>query len=505
MLKKGQQFECRVEDLSFGGKGLIRIDGLVIFIKSAIPGQKIKAVLTKKKKDYAEAKIIEILEKSPKEITPKCKHFGVCGGCSWQNLEYKDQLEYKSKQILECLSHIGKILDNTDPSSKKRGLTFNGAKINTSSSPEIFEYRNKLEFSFGYQSMRVENDKNGNRKFLDEGPTLGFHKPGKWEEVVDIEYCHLVPENLNKVFNTIKDWTLSQEKDVYNPKTHRGFWRQLLIRKNIHGQLLANIIVNGKVESHFFDELVQNLKKNNFIHSFFYTVHEGLNDDWTKGEVLKLCGEDLIYEEVLDMKFAISPESFFQTNTRGAEVLYKKVLGFVEKSYKEDSKKNTNSSLAILDLYCGTGTIGQIIAGHISSSQLSNNTNLEIQIIGLELLESAVKDAYKNAKLNGLKNIEYISGAAEKTFPQVLEKYKKFDIVIVDPPRAGMHPKALQTLLQTKAKNIIYVSCNPSTFARDMGILKRNNYALKEISGMDMFPHTPHIEIVALIEYSLVN
>ncbi|MBT4936505.1 23S rRNA (uracil(1939)-C(5))-methyltransferase RlmD, partial [Candidatus Peregrinibacteria bacterium] len=471
MLKKGQQFECTIEDLGFGGNGIVHIDGFVIFIKGAIPEQEVRAVVTKKKSDYAEAKVLEVLKKSPKEILAKCKHFGVCGGCIWQNLKYEDQIIYKGKQVYDCIKRIGKIESKDNDSMR------------ILQSPQVFGYRNKLEFSFGYQSMRVERDEEGNKKYFDEDPTLGFHKPRKWQEVVDIEYCYLASENINSIFDIVKKWSFSQKEEVHNPKTHKGFWRQLLIRENSQGQLLINIIVNKDVAPEFFETLLPLINKKNVIHSVFFTIHKGLNDDWTQGEIIKLSGEDRIYEEVLDMKFTISPESFFQTNTKGAEILYKTVLDFVKKSYvgnkelKSFDKSKSINYLNILDLYCGTGTIGQVVGRHLKNLESSDTKKgLEVQVIGLELLESAVKDAYKNAEINGLKNVEYISGPAEKTFPQVLEKYKTFDVVIVDPPRAGMHPKALQTLLQVHAKNIIYVSCNPATLARDLKILATNNY-----------------------------
>jgi len=475
MIKQGQEIEVIIEKLGFGGEGISRLDDLVIFVKGALPGQKVKIVIQKKKKNHAQAKVIEILEKAKNEISPICEHFGICGGCKWQNLPYESQLKNKENQVKECLEHLG----NFNFSATNNKIDFQPIM----SSPDIFSYRNKVEFSFGYQNMRVEVDKDGNRLYFDENPSLGFHSPGKWEEIISVRNCNLIPEKVNKIFTKIKEWCLSQNKSVHNPKTHKGFWRHLLLRFNLKGEILVNLIVHEEIENLFFSDLIELLKNESEMKSFYVTVHKGLNDDWMNGDLKCLYGDKEIYEEILGMKFSISPKSFFQTNSKGAEVLYSKVVDFA----KEINPKS------ILDLYCGTGTIGQILA----------KDRKETKIIGLELLESAVADAYKNAELNNLKNVEFISGKAEKTLQDVLEKYPEgFDLVIIDPPRSGMHQKALKTLLEANAKNIIYVSCNPSTLARDLRILCDNGYELQKVCPVDMFPHTAHIEVVTKLVMS---
>lgn len=476
-MKQGQTFECVIEKLGFGGEGIAKIDDFVVFIPGTLPGQKIKAVVSKKQKNFAEARCLEVLQKAPNEIAPKCKHFGICGGCKWQNLSYEDQLKNKENQVRESLSHIGgfspELLEAlSDP---------------IVGSPNVFAYRNKVEFSFGYENMSIDKSDEENWVYHDEDPTLGFHKPGKWEQVVNIAHCDLVTENVNEVFTIIKNWCLEQEDDVYNPKTHQGFWRQCLIRENLAGEIMVNVIVSEAVEEYFFSSLLAELEGKN-IASFYYTVHTGKNDDWTQGSVEHVFGQKEIYETVLGLKFSISPQSFFQTNSRGAEVLY----GVAQKYAQIADGKG---ALKILDLYCGTGTIGQILAGE----------NKNAHIIGLELLESAVADAYKNAELNNLSNVEFIAGFAEKTLPAVLEEHKNFDLVVIDPPRAGMHPKALQTLLSIQAKNIVYISCNPATLARDLKALTENGYELKNVCPVDMFPHTAHIEVVTKLELKMQN
>ena len=464
MIKKGQQFECTIDKLGFGGEGVVRLDDLVVFIKGALPGQKVKAVMTKYKKNHAEAKILEVLERSPKEVAAKCNHFGVCGGCKWQSLPYADQLKEKEAQVKECLEHIGKF--------EMSGEVFEPIVP----SPKEYEYRNKVEFSFGYSNMWIDKSDDDNWIYHDEDPTLGFHAPGKWEQVVNIDHCHLVDDSLNQVFTVVKAWCLEQGQDVYNPKTHQGFWRQLSVRQNQDGNILINVVVSKDLGSAFFEPLLEILKNQlPQVQSCFITIHDGLNDDWSKGEIQNVYGQEVIYERLFDLKFSISPQSFFQTNTLGAEELYSVVRDYAR-----------NDAETILDLYCGTGTIGQVVAGG----------NKNAHIVGLELLESAVEDAYKNAKLNGLENVEFVAGPAEKTLPGVLEKYDHFDMVIVDPPRAGMHKKALETLLTIDAQDIVYVSCNPATLARDLQLICEAGYELEKVRAVDMFPHTAHIEVV---------
>ncbi|MCD5382994.1 23S rRNA (uracil(1939)-C(5))-methyltransferase RlmD [Candidatus Gracilibacteria bacterium] len=492
-LKKGGVYEAKIENLGFGGEGIAKIDDFVIFIKGGIPGQKVKFVLQKKKKSHGNGKLQEVLEKSNIEISAKCQHFGKCGGCKWQNLDYKKQLEYKENQVKESLKHIGKFDLETINFSPILG------------SPEIFGYRNKVEFSFGYQEMRVETDEDGNKKFFDTGETAGFHKPGKFQEIVDIANCDLITENANQVFQLIKTECLKFSKEVFNPYSHKGLWRHILIRENLKGELMINLIINlfqNKYKNQRFNTFLENLAiklqnfgngngnsngvhngKLNYVKNFFYTNNPGLNDDWAKYEVHKIFGEDeFIEENILGLNFKISAKSFFQTNSGGAEVLYSQVKKFSDEIFA-NSEKTTDK--IFIDLYCGTGTIGQILA-----------KDSDAQVVGIEYIESAVEDAKENSKLNNLTNTEFICGKVEEKLPELLEEFQELDLIVIDPPRAGMHKKAIETIMNSEAKNLIYVSCNPSTFARDAQIFAEK-YVLEKVQAVDMFPHTSHIELVA--------
>lgn len=464
-MKTGDILELTIESLGFGGEGVAKVEDFVIFVKGGLPGQVVKAVISKKKKSHAEARITEIIKRTPEEIEAKCAHFGSCGGCKWQNLLYEKQLSFKQQQVTDCLEHIAKM--KTPP------------VLPILSSPQQFGYRNKVEFSFGYANMSIDKTDDEKWVYHDEDPTLGFHKAGKWESVVNIDHCDLISEGMNTVFTRIKEWCLSQDKDVYNQKTNQGFWRQVVMRENHKGEILLNIVTTTGEPFEFFESLRPLLVELN-IQSCFLTFFDGVNSYWPDGLIQHFAGDEFIFEEVLGQTFCISPESFFQTNTKGAEVLYSEVIRLLKDV----------PSKSILDLYCGTGTIGQVVAG----------ADKKKHIIGVELLESAVEDAEDNAKRNGLENVAYFAGKAEKILPEILEQFPKFDVLIIDPPRAGMHPKARKLLSEMGVKNCVYISCNPSTFARDCASFFENGYKLKSVQPVDMFPHTAHIEIVGFFE-----
>ena len=474
MVKKGQIIIVNVEKIAFGGEGIVKIDDFAIFVKGVVLGQKVKIVINKKKKNYAKAKLLEVLKKSSNEIEPKCKYFGVCGGCRWQNISYAEQIQLKNQQVAECLDHIGQV-----------SLDF-GKIERIKKSPDIWAYRNKVEFSFGYQQMFSEVKEDGTRQYFDLEPGLGFHKPGKWEEIVDIDYCDLITKNANQVFGKIKDWALSKGREVYNPKTHRGFWRQLLLRENQKEEILVNIIVNEEVEKGFFADLIVLLENMYTVKSLYYTCHQGLNDNWLESKVICLWEKDPMFEEILGLRFLISPQSFLQTNLKGTEVLYETIVDYVKSM--DDSSSGKKSKM-FLDLYCGVGTIGQILAAKVSNTS----------VVGVEMVEEAVEAAFFNAKENGIDNIDFFCGKVEKVFSEILERYSGFDLVVIDPPRAGLHPKALKFLLEMKVKDMVYVSCNPATLARDLRVLIEGGYELRYLCPVDMFPQTPHIEVVTAL------
>ena len=500
-MKLSQHFETTIEDLAFWWEAIVKIDWFVIFIKWAIPWQKVKAFLTKKKKNHWEAKILEILERSPLEIESKCKHFGKCWGCKWQNLDYNMQLEFKEKQVYECLRGIWKIksLNSTteslqDDNIENWKLKIENCKLNNIiPSPKIFWYRNKVELSFWYEKMSVKIDESWNKIFEDTWASLGFHRSWRWQEIVEIKHCELVSDNANKTLNTVKDFCLSKkDKKVYNPYSHKGFWRHLLIRENLKWEIMICLIAQTKEKNwsksevwsstENYSDLIPKLKDLN-VKSFFTATNNWLNDDWSDWELELIYWNEVIHEEILWLNFAISPKSFFQTNSLWAEKLYSTVLNF--------AFENNNDNKIILDLYCGTWTIWQIIS--------KNSSDKNIKIIWIELIKSAVEDANLNAKLNNLSNIEFIYWKVENILPNIINEYKNIDLIILDPPRSWMHKKALETILNISPKQIIYVSCNPTTFARDFSILEEK-YDIIKLQPVDMFPHTAHIEIVCKLE-----
>ncbi|HPO05721.1 MAG TPA: 23S rRNA (uracil(1939)-C(5))-methyltransferase RlmD [Candidatus Gracilibacteria bacterium] len=457
----GKTFQLSIEKLGFGGEGIAHLEDLVIFVQGGIPGQRVEVVITKQKSNFLEARILKVLEKSPQEILPACAHFGICGGCKWQNLTYEQQVKYKEEQVQECLEHLGKI-------------STTGILKPIQSSPQIWAYRNKVEFSFGYASMEVKRDENGHKIYQDENPNLGFHPQNHWETTTPIQKCQLISDTANQVKQIVADYCLNISPAVYNPYNHRGIWRVLQIRENLVGEIMLNLVVNQELEPNFWPGLLELLPP--AVISVYQTLHQGLNDQWQSGTSMVIKGQSVIYEEILGLKFAISPLSFFQTNSRGASVLYQMVKDIAQQIQAQN----------ILDLYCGTGTIGQILAGK----------NGYASIIGIDTVASAIKDAYQNSKLNGLNNVEFIVGAAEKVLPELKKNFRhNFDLIIVDPPRSGLHPQALQSLLDFSTKHLIYISCNPSTLARDLQLLS-HQYRIQSIQAMDMFPHTSHIETV---------
>ncbi len=478
-VKRGDEYEVKILDkIAAKGRGIARLNDFVIFVKNGVPGQKVKIKIVRLRSNFAEAKVMELLEKSDIETDAKCPHFGKCGGCVWQNLEYTKQLELKQKQVYETLQHLGKV--------KKFDL------LPIIPSPKIWEYRNKIEMSFGYGNMWVEKQ-DEKITYHDDDPCLGFHASEKWEQIVKIKRCYLFNSKIEQVldiFNTAIEKSLF---NVYNPKTHKGFLRQLIVRStNETEELLINIVVNpidknySKRTSHEnkkllyatkFGNVLKELVKIAGVQGILVTESSNLNDSLNNPTAELIWGKDCIYEKLGYLKFKISPFSFFQTNTEGAGKLYHKILEFVDLKPKK----------RILDLYCGTGAIGLYLAKKAS------------YIYGFDINPYAISDAKENAKLNDIGNIEFICGAIEKelrTLNSIIKDCRISDIV-VDPPRAGMHKNVITAIAKSDIKKIIYVSCNPATLARDIEKLTFYGFVLERVQPVDMFPHTAHVETVA--------
>lgn len=449
MPKKNQVIDVTVEDLIFPNKGIAYIDGKKVIIKNAIKGQKVRARVTKKRKDKIEASIIEVLEKSPIEKEALCPHFGICGGCSYQTLPYEEQLKLKESQVKRLLDNAG-----------LEGYEF----LDILPSPSEYNYRNKMEFTFG------DVEKGGEL-------ALGMHKTGSFYEMVTVEGCQIVHADFIKIMMAVLIYFRERKIPFYHTRKHEGYLRHLVIRRSAKlGEILVNLVTSSQMNLDLSDlvEEVKNLKLEGELKGFLHTINDSLADVVQSDETRVLYGQDYFMEELLGLKFKISAFSFFQTNSLGAERLYSVVRDFA----------GSTKDKIIFDLYCGTGTIAQIMA------------DVSKKVIGIEIVEEAVQAAKENAKLNGLENCEFIAG---DVLAKVDELKDKPDLIILDPPREGVHPKAIDKIIKFGAKQIIYVSCKPTSLARDLKIFVEKGYKVEKVRCVDMFPHTPHTEVVCKI------
>lgn len=449
-MKKGQEIEVLIDKTEFGAIGVGSLEDKSIYVKGAFPGQRVKMRISKKKKDYAEGKLVEVIEKAPYEIDAPCPHFGPCGGCVSQNLPYEKQLELKVEEVKELFN--------------KAGVSFGDFK-GIEKSPNDFGYRNKMEYSFGDMKK--------------DGPLeLGMHAKGSPFSVITVDKCLLVDEDFRTIFSYTLNYFRERNLPHYKIRNHEGYLRHFIIRKGINtNELLVNLVTSSQIEEDLtpYVEGLKKLELKGSLKSIIHTTNDSLSDAVIPEKVDILFGEDHINDELLGLKFKISPFSFFQTNTKGAEKLYS-----IVKDFMEDAKDKV-----VFDLYCGTGTIGQIVAGNAE------------KVIGIELIEEAVAAANENAKLNGLNNCTFIAGDVAKVITEVKEKP---DLIILDPPRSGVHPKALEYVVKFDAKDIIYVSCNPKTLVSDLNYLTNHGYEVVGTRLMDMFANTPHIECIVKLK-----
>jgi 23S rRNA (uracil1939-C5)-methyltransferase len=468
--------DVAVTDYAAEGKALARHDGKVIFISGAVPGDKVDLLLTKNKKDWAEARVTNIKEFSNQRVEPFCRHFGVCGGCKWQMLPYEKQLEYKQQEAIQNLQRIGKITD-------AEFLPIVGAA-------DTIHYRNKLEFTFSNKEFivhlpRERNEEEvagkGMESIKNEG-ALGFHVPRIFDKVIDIQECFLMDDINNKIRNTIRAFAKEQSFSFYDIRQHTGWLRNIIIRYCSTGELMVNICINHDAEEDrksLFDHLLAEVPE---ITTLLYTINPKWNDSIYDLEPQVYFGKGFAIEKLRagndeEYSFIISPKSFFQTNTRQAEKLYSITRDFAELTGTE----------IVYDLYCGTGSIGIFVSKHAK------------KIIGVEVIEEAIEDAKKNAALNNITHAHFFAGDVIKICnDEFFKTHGKPDVIITDPPRAGMHEKLVIKLLEMEAPKIVYVSCNTATQARDLQLLSEK-YKVEKIQPVDMFPHTHHIESVALL------
>jgi len=457
--KKIQEIELKITGMAFGGKGIAKIDGYTVFVDQAVPSDRILAHIIKKKKNFAEARIIDLIEPSPLRIEPPCAYAGFCGGCKWQFLKYEDQLLYKQQHVSESIEHIGLI---------------NDVKVHPAiPSDNIFAYRNKMEFSCSDKRWLLPDEMG--KDDIDTGFALGLHVPGTFHKVLDISRCLIQHEQGNAILDDVRKYMVKSGIPVYGFKTHEGFWRFLMLRYSAaYDQWMVNIITSSEDKNTvqpLADMLVEKYPNIVSVVNNITARKAGI----AVGEYeITLAGSSIFKDKIGSYEFEISANSFFQTNTGGAKHLYDIVEKYADLSGKEK----------VLDLYCGTGTIAICLSGKAK------------EVTGIELAQSSVADAQKNCRINNITNCRFIQGDIKDCLGHVKEIP---DIVIIDPPRVGMHKDVVNQILKIGPEKIVYVSCNPATLARDLSMVK-DHYNIMEVQPVDMFPHTYHIESVARLE-----
>lgn len=461
--------EVLVTDYAAEGKSLAKVDGKVIFIAGAVPGDVVDLLVRKSKKDWAEAEVVHFHSYSNSRTTPFCSHFGVCGGCKWQMLPYEAQLAYKQNEVEQHLHRIGKI-------ELPQILPIIGSALTRL-------YRNKLEFTFSnkrYYTKQEFEQRNGEAA----GPALGFHIPRWFDKVIEIETCHLQAEPSNDIRNTVRAIALTEGYTFYDIRNHEGWLRNLIVRTSTTGEVMVNICLGYADHAQTQALCGALMEKIPSITTLLYTINTKFNDTIFDLEPIVYCGKGYIIEKLGQYQFKIGPKSFFQTNSYQAAALYSVAMDFANLTGKE----------TLYDLYCGTGSIGIFMSGNAG------------KVIGVEMIDAAVKDARENALLNQIEEnkAQFFTGdVTDICVPSFFELHGKPDVIITDPPRAGMHEKLVKTLLAIEAPLIVYVSCNPATQARDLQLLDEK-YQVTKIQPVDMFPHTHHIENVVQLKIKTV-
>ena len=444
---KNQELELRVDSLAYGGNGVARLDGFVVFVKRGLPGDTVLARVTKVKRSHAEATALEVVDQGAPRVEAPCAHYPACGGCRFQDLAYEVQVEAKAAQVNDALTRIG-------------GLA--GFELEEPVPAEsIFHYRNKLEYSFTNTPV---------------GVGLGFHKAGRWDELIDVDKCWLTSDVGNEIRNTVREWARDEIHSAYDQETQEGFLRHLVVREGRNtGQALV-VLVTAPGELEGGDRLVDALRRFPAVRS----IHWGVNDrpaEVTNVPTRVLWGEEAIEEEILGLRFRVRPNAFLQTNTAMSETLYRLAI--------EHAALTGNET--VWDLYCGIGTIGLAMAKDA------------LTVWGIEQSEESIACALENADLNGIANAAFFAGDVGAAVEELVDRSGPPDVVVVDPPRAGLSGKAVRRVGRLEPNRIVYVSCNPTTLAGNAKELVGDwGYRLERVRAVDMFPHTPHVETVSL-------
>ena len=453
-MKKGDIFEGKVIRTEFPNKGIIDIEGQKVIVKNALEGQVVRFSINKKRRDKVEGRLLEVIEPSPLEQPAACKHFGICGGCRYQNLSYEQQLDLNKLQVEELI--------------EKNGLSFDIENIY--GSPITEGYRNKMEFTFGDEEK--------------DGPlALGMHKKNSFYDIVTLDDCRIVDPDFNVLLQAILKYFKEKGETYFHKIRHEGFLRHLVMRRSVKtGDILINLVTTtqSRLDESEFVNMILSQKIDGKVVGILHTLNDNLADVVQSDETKTLYGQDYFYEYLYNMRFKISPFSFFQTNTLGAEVLYDQVREYVGE---------TKDKL-VYDLYTGTGTIAQMLAPVAS------------KVVGVEIVEEAVEAAKKNAVDNHLDNCEFIAGDVLKVVDNLTQKP---DILVLDPPRDGIHPKALRKIINFNVDEMVYVSCKPTSLMRDLLVFREAGYEVKRCCLVDMFPGTVHVETCVLLGRKIVN
>lgn len=442
--------ELDVTDLAFDGKAVAHNEGKVVFLNGGLPGERVRAEITRRKARYDQARVIEILRRAPSRVDAPCRHFSRCGGCTWQDLLYPEQLLFKRKQVVDCLERLAKRSDIE--------------VLPAVGSVEVFGYRNKMEFSFNVTA--------------DGGFTLGLHERGSFRDIFDLTTCYIAQPVASRLVNWMREYVARTELPVYDVKYHTGYLRFFMIRQARRtADLMVNLVTNyGPIprRDEFIRELTEAFPEvTTIVHN-----QNGQKSNIATGEIEQvLFGKGYIEEILFESRFHIRANSFFQTNSLQTETLYRTALEMLQPEPQQRA----------LDLYCGTGSIGILLARYVN------------EVVGVELVADAVAAARENAAINEVKNISFFEGFVRDFLGQQNREKQYFDVAVIDPPRAGLHPKAVKELLAMAPEKILYISCNPATFARDIADLTHAGYRLPLVQPIDMFPHTMHIELVAVL------
>ncbi len=455
-----------ITDVAAEGKAMARVDNLVVFVPYVVPGDVVDLQLTKKKHSYAEAEAVRFYKYGECRVEPACQHFGVCGGCKWQCLSYDEQIRWKQRQVVDALTRIGKIeLPACEPILGSR---------------KTLEYRNKLEFGCSNKRWLTKSQIVSGETFSDAG-CIGFHAGGAFDKILPIETCHLMPQVNNVLRNAIRDYALAHRLGFYDAREHTGLLRGIMLRLSNTGELmlLLQLCINTNEEQRQAEGLMAFIHENHpEVSSLLWVNNTKLNDTFGDLPVHTFSGTDAIFLEMEGLRFKVGPKSFYQTNTDQAYLLYKVARDFADLQGDE----------LVYDLYTGTGTIANFLARQCR------------QVVGIEYVPSAIEDAKENSRLNGIGNTLFYAGDMKDVLNQAfIEKHGRPDVIVTDPPRAGMHADVVKAILFAHPQRIVYVSCNPATQARDLQLLDAQ-YRVTRIQPVDMFPHTQHVENVVLLE-----